>query len=101
MRFSPDEIILWQRGFITLNSTIVTSWAIMAILTIVSLLVTRRLAHNNGSVSGWQSFLEIIVTSINRQIKEAGLSNPSKYISFIGTIFLFVAASSLFTMFPG
>lgn len=100
MQFSPDEIILWQQGFVKLNSTIVTSWAIMGFLTISSMLVTRRLAHNNGAVSGWQSFLEIIVTGIMKQIKEAGLANPAKYISFIGTIFLFVAASSLFTLLP-
>jgi F-type H+-transporting ATPase subunit a len=101
VQFSPDEIILWQLGSFKLNSTIVTSWAIMAFLTISSMLVTRRLAHHNGVVSGWQSFLEIIVTVINGQIKEAGLANPSKYISFIGTIFLFIATSSIATLLPG
>ena len=100
MQLSPDEIIYWQQGVIKLNSTIVTSWAIIVFLTISSMLVTRRLAHHNGVVSGWQSFLEIIVTGINGQIKEAGLANPSKYISFIGTIFLFIATSSLLTLLP-
>lgn len=100
MQFSPDEIILWQLGSFKLNSTIVTSWAIMAFLTLSSMLITRRLAHE-VKVAGWQSFLEIIVTGINGQIKEAGLANPSKYISFIGTIFLFIATSSIFTLLPG
>lgn len=100
MQISPDEIIIWQQSFIKLNSTIITSWAIMAFLTISSILITRRLAHT-AKVTGWQSFLEIIVTGINGQIKEAGLANPSKYISFIGTIFLFIAASSIATLLPG
>lgn len=100
MQLSPDEIIIWQQGIIKLNSTIVTSWALMGFLAISSLFVTRRLTHE-AKVDGWQSFLEIIVTGINGQIKEAGLANPPKYISFIGTIFLFIATSSIFTLLPG
>lgn len=99
MQLSPDEIIFWQQGFFKLNSTIVTSWALMAFLTLSSILITRRLAHS-AKVSNWQSFLEIIVTSINGQIKEAGLAEPEKYISFIGTIFLFIAISSICTLLP-
>lgn len=71
----------------------------MLFLTLSSVLITRNLAHE-VKVSDWQSFLEIIVTGINKQIEEAGLSNPSKYISFIGTLFLFVAACSIFTLLP-
>ncbi|MDB2415339.1 F0F1 ATP synthase subunit A [Rickettsiales bacterium] len=100
MQLSPDEIILWQNGFVKLNSTIVTSWAIMGVLTLSSMIVTRSLSHKNGVVSNWQSFLEIIVTSINTQIKDVGLANPTKYISFLGTIFLFIATSAIFTLFP-
>jgi F-type H+-transporting ATPase subunit a len=100
MQLSPDEIILWQHGFIKLNSTIVTSWALMVFLTLGSMLITRRLVHE-AKVTGWQSFLEIIVTGINGQISEAGLDNPQKYISFLGTIFLFIATASIFTLLPG
>ena len=30
MKLSPDETIFWQHGFITINLTIVTTWAINA-----------------------------------------------------------------------
>lgn len=99
MQFSPDELIFWQYGFVKLNATILTSWALMAVLTIGAMLVTRGLAQE-PKVSDWQSFLEIIVTNINKQIKEAGLDHPEKYISFLGTLFLFIGASSLFTILP-
>jgi F-type H+-transporting ATPase subunit a len=99
MQFSPDELIFWQYGFVKLNATILTSWVLMGVLTIGAMLVTRGLAHE-PKVSSWQSFLEIIVTGINKQIKEAGLDHPEQYISFLGTLFLFIGASSLFTILP-
>jgi len=99
MQLSPDELVMWQYGFIKLNATILTSWALMAVLVIVARLITRGLVHE-AKVTRWQSFLEIIVTGIATQIKEAGLDNPRQYISFLGTLFLFIAISSLFTLIP-
>jgi F-type H+-transporting ATPase subunit a len=100
MRISPDELILWQHGFIKLNSTIVTSWGLMLLLTLGAIAVTRRLGHAT-TVSPWQSFLEIVVTGINTQIKEVGLPHPENYIGFIGTLFLFIGISSICTIIPG
>jgi F-type H+-transporting ATPase subunit a len=45
--------------------------------------------------------LEIIVTTIEKQIEEVGLRQPHKYLGFLGTLFLFVAMASLFTIVPG
>ncbi len=100
MRISPDQLIVWQHGFLKLNSTILTSWALMLLLTVSAMLVTRKLVRD-GAVSDWQSFLEIIVTGINTQIEEAGLAHPEKYIGFIGTLFLFIAISGICTLIPG
>jgi F-type H+-transporting ATPase subunit a len=72
----------------------------MIVMSFGAKLVTRRLA-TEGTVSRWQGLLEIIVTSIEKQIKEVGLSQPEKYLPFIGTLFLFVAAASLCTVLPG
>jgi F-type H+-transporting ATPase subunit a len=63
-------------------------------------LVTRRL-KTEGAVSRWQSALEIIVSSLQQQIKEVGLSRVREYLPFLGTLFLFVAVSSLCTVIPG
>jgi F-type H+-transporting ATPase subunit a len=38
---------------------------------------------------------------MEEQIKEVGLSEPAKYLSFLGTLFLFVATASLCTVIPG
>ena len=100
MRLSPDALIFWQHGFFRLNETIVTTWALMLLLCFGSWLVTRRLV-SEGPVSRWQSFLEIIVTGIQAQIKEVGMAQPEKYLGFLGTLFVFVAAASLCTIIPG
>jgi F-type H+-transporting ATPase subunit a len=100
MRLSPDEMIFWQYGFLKLNGTIVFTWVLMFVLTAGSKLVTRKLSPGMKR-SRWQNLLEIVVTGIEQQIAEVGLRHPSIYIGFLGTLFLFVAASALSTVIPG
>jgi len=100
MRLSPDEIIFWEHGFLTLNATIVFTWALMLVLAVGARLITRRLSTDHTR-SRWQNLLEIVVTAVAQQIGETGLRPPERYIGFLGTLFLFVAAASLFTVVPG
>ena len=100
MRLSPDQWIFWQFGFLTLNATIVLTWCLMFALVAGSKLVTRKLSMDLVR-SPWQSGLEIVVTGIQKQIKEVGLRNPEKYLGFLGTLFLFIAAASISTVIPG
>ncbi len=100
MRLSPDEIIFWQHGFFKLNGTVVFTWGLMLLLAVGSKLITRKLSRGLAH-SRWQNLLEIIVVGIEQQISDVGLSRPEKYLGFLGTLFLFVAASALFTVVPG
>ncbi|WP_373509471.1 F0F1 ATP synthase subunit A [Thiocapsa sp.] len=100
MRLTPDEIIFWQYGFLKLNATIVFTWALMLVLVLGSILVTRKLSRDL-SRSRWQNLLEIIVTGIEKQIQEVGLRDARSYLGFLGTLFLFVASASLATIIPG
>ena len=100
MHLSPDEIIYWQHGVFKLNATIAYTWGLMVVLALGSKLVTRKLSTGLQR-SRWQNLLEIIVTGINQQIAEVGLRRPEKYLGFLGSLFLFVAMASLFTIVPG
>jgi len=100
MHLSPDNAIFWQYGFIKLNATIVFTWGVMLLMAAGSWLVTRRLSTSLERAR-WQNLLEVIVAAIERQIAEVGLNPPSKYMGFLGTLFLFVAVSSLLTIVPG
>jgi F-type H+-transporting ATPase subunit a len=100
MRLSPDLMIFWQYGLFKLNATIVFSWGLMLLLVIGAKLITRNLS-TELTRTRWQNLLEIIVTMIAKQIEDVGLRNPKKYLGFLGTLFLFVAAASICTIIPG
>lgn len=100
MHLSPDEIIFWQLGLFKLNATIVYTWALMLVLVLGSRLITAKLSSDHQR-SAWQNLLEIIVSGIEQQIGEIGLAQPQRYLGFLGTLFLFVAAASLCTVIPG
>jgi F-type H+-transporting ATPase subunit a len=100
VNLTSDQQILWQHGFLKLNGTIVTTWAMMIVMSVGAKLITRKL-KTEGDISRWQGSLEIVVTAMEKQIKEVGLSQPAKYLAFLGTLFLFVATASLCTVIPG
>ncbi len=100
MHLSPDEIIFWQMGLFKLNATIVYTWVLMFVLVVGAMLVTRKLSADLQR-SRWQNLLEMIVTGMDKQIAEIGMQKPEKYLGFLGTLFLFVAMASLFTIIPG
>jgi F-type H+-transporting ATPase subunit a len=99
LRLSPDELVFYRYGFVALNSTIVTTWALMLMMTLGAMLITRRLV-TDGPISRWQGFLEIVVATIQKQIEEVGLHHPEKYIGYIGTLFLFISVSNLCSIIP-
>jgi F-type H+-transporting ATPase subunit a len=100
VNLSSDQQVLWHHGFADLNVTVLTTWMLMMAMVLGSKLITRSL-KTEGVISRWQGALEIIVTSIEQQIKEVGLNRAQEYLPFLGTLFLFVAVSSLCTVIPG
>lgn len=99
MHLSPDEVVFWQSGLIKLNSTIVTTWLLMLVMSVGSWLITRRLSKDIQR-SRWQNLLEMIVTLIQQQIAEVGLAQPRRYLAFLGTLLVFVAFANLCTILP-
>ena len=84
MNLSSDQQVLWHHGFAELNVTVLTTWVLMIAMALGSKLITRRL-NAEGVISRWQGALEIMVTSIEQQIKDVGLSQAREYLPFLGT----------------
>jgi len=103
VQLSPDEWIFWQWGFIRLNATIVFTWVVMVLLCALSARIVQRIcadpAHQRAS--RLQTFLELIVDGIRSQIQQISRQDPTHYVPFVGTLFLFIALASLLSIVPG
>jgi F-type H+-transporting ATPase subunit a len=99
MRLSPDEWVFWRHGFVKLNATIVFTWALMFVLSAGAWCVTRNITHDLRR-SRWQNLLEVLIQAIEKQIADIGVRNPAKYLGFLATLFLFLAAAALLTIVP-
>ncbi len=99
-QISPDQVILFAWGFVTINATLVYTWMIMALLVVGSLFITRNLSTDR-TVSRWQNLMEVIVSGIRSEIGDMVKEGVNTYFPFVGTLFLFILASNLFTFIPG
>ena len=100
MELSLDQWVLWQRGPVLLNATILYTWLVMALLVIGSWLITRRLS-TGARISRWQNLLEVLVGGMREQIRQISQQDPGLYLPFIGTLFVFISVSNLLTILPG
>jgi F-type H+-transporting ATPase subunit a len=89
---------LFHLGPVPITSTVVTTWIVMAAMVIPCWLGTRRLQLRPGK---WQSTLELVVTSIEGQIRQVVRREPKPFVPLIGTLFLFLVVANLSAMIPG
>ncbi len=102
IQINPD-VALWPNGPVVinqLNATILFTWLVMALLILICWLVTRNLSTET-TLSRGQNLLEVLVTGLRGQIREVSQQDPGPYLPFVGTLFLFIAASNLLDVVPG
>ena len=90
--------ILFHIGPVAITRPVVTTWAIMLVLTLVAWLITRRLSLHPDRR---QAVLEIIVTGILGQIEDVIRTDPRRLLPLIGTLFIFLVAANLSGVLPG
>jgi F-type H+-transporting ATPase subunit a len=93
---SPD--ILFLLGPVPISRPVVTTWAIMAILTGLSWFGLR---HAEVHERGLQSVLEIVVETLATQIKDVIGRDPWPYLPLLGTLFVFLVFANLSAIVPG
>jgi F-type H+-transporting ATPase subunit a len=99
MASSPlASAILFHLGPLAITRPVVTTWSIMAVLTLASWLVTRRLRPHPDRR---QTVVELIVTGIMAQIDEVIRKNPRPFLPLLGTLFIFLVAANLSGVLPG
>lgn len=93
---APD--ILFHLGPVPISRPVVTTWAIMVLLTVGSWLGLRRAGVHAGT---FQIVLEIVVETLEKQVREIIRRDPWPYLPLIGTLFIFLIFANLSAVVPG
>lgn len=100
VELSPDDIVFWRWGVVSINETIVFTWAVMALLVLLAWVTTRRLSVE-PPISRWQNLFETLIGYMDSQIRGIAQMSPDRYLPFSGTLFLFISVANLLDVVPG
>ncbi|OCC25036.1 F0F1 ATP synthase subunit A [Croceicoccus estronivorus] len=89
---------LFMIGPVPITRPVVTTWAIMAVLTLFGLLLRAHLANRPGKL---QSAAELVTEAIDHQISEVLQRDPAPYRALVGTVFLFILVANWSSLMPG
>jgi len=92
------SVALFHVGPVPISEAVVATWTIMAVLVIGSIIVSRRLSL---VASATQTVFELIVDTIDSQIRDTMQVEPAPYRAFIGTLFAFIFVANWSTLVPG
>jgi F-type H+-transporting ATPase subunit a len=93
------ELLAFHLGPFSIGATVLTTWLLMALLTGVAWLGTRRLSV--ASPSRLQTALEGTLLALQSAIEEAAPGHAARLLPFIGTLWLFIATANLAGLAPG
>ena len=89
---------LFHIGPAPITSAVVVTWGLMAFLVGGAVLVKRRLSLDPSPT---QSVFELIVDTVDGQIRDTMQVEPGRYRAFIGTLFMFIFVANWSTLIPG
>lgn len=90
--------VLFHLGPIPISSAVAVTWGIMLVLGLGSWLSTRRLSLRPPR---WQAALELLVETIDGQIRDTMQVDPAPYRALVGGIFLYVLVANWSGLVPG
>jgi F-type H+-transporting ATPase subunit a len=95
---SIELATLFQLGPLQVTNTIITSWAVMAVISLLGWLATRRLQMEPGPV---QTIAEGIVSTIEEAIHSVAPDHANQLLPFIGSLWIFLVSANLSGLIPG
>ena len=90
--------VLFHLGPIPITQAVVTTWVIMALLLLGASLLGRRLQL---LPSRSQAAFELVVTTVDAQIRDTMQLEPGPYRAFIGTLFVYIFLANWSWLVPG
>ena len=99
MQGSPlATVVVFHLGPVAVTRPVVTTWAIMLVLTMAAWVSTRRLRI---APTRRQAAIELLVTGIVSQIEEIIHSDARPLLPLLGTLFIFLLAANVSGILPG
>lgn len=92
------SVAVFHVGPVPITEAVLATWAIMAALVAGSALVTRQLS---AAPSVAQTVFELIVDTVDGQIRDTMRAEPAPYRAFVGTLFAFIFVANWCTLIPG
>jgi F-type H+-transporting ATPase subunit a len=98
MKSPLASVALFHVGPVPITEGVVVTWVIMAALVLAAMLAGRR---SKLIPSATQAFCELIVDTVDSQIRDTMRVEPPPYRAFIGTLFTFIFVANWSTLIPG
>lgn len=92
------SIALFHVGPVPISQGVATTWIIMLVLIVGAIAISRRLSL---VPSRTQALFELIVESVDTQIRDTMQLEPGPYRAFIGTLFVFIFVCNWSSLAPG
>jgi F-type H+-transporting ATPase subunit a len=89
---------MFTLGPVTITNTVLTTWAIMALIWLFAWLVSRRLRIEPGPL---QTAVEGIVNSIEDAVGEVAPQYTQQILPLIGSLWIFLVVANLCSLIPG
>ncbi|MDH5223086.1 MAG: F0F1 ATP synthase subunit A, partial [Betaproteobacteria bacterium] len=90
--------VVFHLGPLGISAAVVTTWGIMLVLALASLLATRALGEHPGKL---QTVLEGAVMAIENSIAALFPQRPRMLLPFVGTLWVFLVVANLAGIVPG
>jgi F-type H+-transporting ATPase subunit a len=98
MKSPLSSVALFYIGPAPVTAGVVATWAIMLVLVLGAMLLSRNLSL---APSRSQAFFELIVETVDSQIRDTMRVEPRPYRAFIGTLFVFIFVANWSSLVPG
>ena len=88
-----------QIGPLAITATVMTSWGLMLLLWLLSVMLTRTLQLEPG---GWQAGIEGIIGAINEAIMQILPADQTRQVlPFVATLWIYLVLANLVGLIPG
>ena len=84
-------------GGIAVGESVVVSWIIMAVLVVLSILLTRNLKVENPGKG--QLMLETAVTSLHNMVSDMVGENGQRYVFYLMTVLVYIGIANIIGLF--